>query len=613
MKSRGSLLLVILLLAFCYACFAQAPGDNKGREAVSSPRADSADTVTDKDNDVLQLGTAQETFQRALEHARNNELEEAIADCTEAIRLDPKNTEYLITRAKFYQETGSFDKGLEDADKILEAEPNELRARVMRGKLLELSGNSEKALIEFNIAVERNPTSVPALVERNAYFQRQRQRDMALADADRIIQLQPGSFLGYMVHGETQWTFGEREQSLNYRPWIPQPNSQVWQVYEDRSKTCMIKGDYIGAVEELETALKFAPDNATLHDLRGGLYFDMGEYEKALSYMERAVGLHPEAYSSKAILARILAECPDERIRNGKRATEYAAEALKLAPNDPRVWLACSSAAAENGNFEEAIKWQHRLIASPAVFADQRWECEERLAAYKEKKPFRDKQAVLMYIKVNEAIDANSKGNFDRAIALASEVIAINPKKTGARIARGFAYNQLKKYDQAITDLTVAIEEKPKEAEAYFYRSDAFYKTRNYAGAIEDLQMLETVSSDGMVDACNSLAWIFATCPEDQFRDGNKAAEYIDRALEGRPNDPGFWDTCAAVSAENDEFDNAIEWEQACLDSTDIPEALRRDFEKRLSLYQQHLPYREKPDTQLIEPAPSAALAEPKK
>jgi tetratricopeptide (TPR) repeat protein len=240
------------------------------------------------------------------------------------------------------------------------------------------------------------------------------------------------------------------------------------------------------------------------------------------------------------------------------------------------------------------------------VVADQHREIQERLEAYNERKPYRDKQAVLMYIKVKEAIDANANGHFDRAIALTSEVIAIDPKKTSARIARGFAYNQLKKYELGIADLTVAIEDKPKEAEAYFYRADAFYKTRNYARAIDDLQMLETLSSDRMVDASNGLAWIFAACPEDQFRDGDKAADYIDRALEERPNDPGFWDTCAAVLAENDEFENAIEWEQACLDSTEAPEAMRHDFEKRLSLYQQHLPYRDEPESASTEVADAA-------
>ena len=94
----------------------------------------------------------------------------------------------------------------------------------------------------------------------------------------------------------------------------------------------------------------------------------------------------------------------------------------------------------------------------------------------------------------------------------------------------------------------------------------------------------------------NGLAWICATCPDDHFRDSSKAADYVDRALERRPNDPLVWDTCAAVLAEDDEFDDAIEWETASIDSKEISEQLRRDFEKRLTLYQQHLPYRDEPE-----------------
>src|SRR5690242_8396074 len=165
MHSRGSLLLVILLLAFPNACFAQTPAENNepqttSSEGVSPPGAQSEKAVTGENNEVPQLSSGPELFRRALENARNNQLEEAIADCTEAIRLDPENTEYLIKRAEFYRDSENFDKGLTDADKILEGDPNDLRARVLRGRMFELSGNPDKALVEFNTAVERNPTSV---------------------------------------------------------------------------------------------------------------------------------------------------------------------------------------------------------------------------------------------------------------------------------------------------------------------------------------------------------------------------------------------------------------------------------------------------------------------
>ena len=55
---------------------------------------------------------AQEAFQRALEHEKNNELGKAIEDCTEALQLDPANLEYLTTRAESYGEMRNQDKAM---------------------------------------------------------------------------------------------------------------------------------------------------------------------------------------------------------------------------------------------------------------------------------------------------------------------------------------------------------------------------------------------------------------------------------------------------------------------------------------------------------------------
>ena len=140
MKGWAFLLLAILPLAFANLSFAQTPERNNQPEpeatlsdAASSPGLDSGEAVTKENNEVEPPSSAEEAFRRAVDHAGSNELEEAIADCTKAIRLDPENAEFLIKRAEFYRDSGKFDKGLEDADKILKADPNDLRARLLRG------------------------------------------------------------------------------------------------------------------------------------------------------------------------------------------------------------------------------------------------------------------------------------------------------------------------------------------------------------------------------------------------------------------------------------------------------------------------------------------------
>lgn len=560
---------------------------------------------------------AQEAFQRALEHEKNNELDKAIEDCTEAIQLDPANLDYLTTRAELYGEMRNQDKAMEDAAKILEKDLGNLRARLLRGKMFELSGDPQKALVEFNTAVEQNPTSWQALFERQSHFERQGDHDKALADGDRMIQLQPDIAAGYLSRSMSHAAVGEWQQAMQYSSQVIQQNQENWVAYMVRATSRAAQSDNAGAKEDFDVAAKLAPDNAIVLNARGAFYFVMGDYEKSLADLRKAVELQPRQYGFIASLADFLATCPDERLRNGEKAAQYANVALQLAPNAFEVWRACASAAAENGNFEEAVKWEERLLNAKGMSPDRKSETERRLETYKSGKPYRinvpPPDKLLVLDKIKDADQAIKNGNFDRGIALLSEAIATDTKDPVPYFGRGFAYGKEKKYDLAIRDFNTAIDLNPKDAEAYLYRAGLFERTRQNKKALDDLLKayeLDPESGNGMR---NNLAWFYATCPDEEVRSADKAADYIDRALELRPNEPAIWDTCAAVFAENGDFDDAVEWERAYLDRKDITEENRRDGEKRLSLYQQNQPYRQHKEDETNQAIVSTTPAQPGK
>jgi len=99
------------------------------------------------------------------------------------------------------------------------------------------------------------------------------------------------------------------------------------------------------------------------------------------------------------------------------------------------------------------------------------------------------------------------------------------------------------------------------------------------------------------------LAWLLATCPDPTIRDGAKATEYVERALQLAPDRWDIWDTRAAVFAENGEFENAVSWEERCLQRNDLSEEQQRRASERLSLYRSAKPYREEPKQAEIPPA----------
>jgi tetratricopeptide (TPR) repeat protein len=569
------------------------PSEQTGESGMEEITESASEAFADESEPTT---PAEEAFQRALEHEKKNELDEAIADCTEAIRSDPGNAMYLISRAEFYGEIREYDKASEDAAKVLETDPSNLRARLLRGKMLDRSGDPEKALIEFNTAVEQNPTSVQALSDRQNYFDRNNQHDKALADGNRIIQLEPQTLAGYLAQANSHAASGEYDQAMNYASGMIQRNSDSPIGYVTRATTRADRGDIEGAKKDLDRAVELSPDNPFALSARSVIYFETGEYEKSLADLDKAAALEPGEYSFKAQLADYLATCPDDRMRNGEKAAQLATEAFELAPNDPIVWLACAAAAVETGKLDEAIKWQERVTTSPTLPSNLRYENQQRLATYKAGTAYRQNipppNRELLTNKVKEADGAIKNHNYDRAIGVLSDAIAADPSDWVPYFGRGFVYSRQKNYDVALADLNVAIVLKPENLDSYEERGFVFRNLGQYDNALEDFRKVEEGDKNDKRSVRNNLAWLLATCPDDRIRDTGKAAEYVDDALQFHPDNASVWDTCAAVFAAMGDFEDAVEWEQAYLDRQDLSDDQRSGGEHRLILYKEHQPFR---------------------
>jgi tetratricopeptide (TPR) repeat protein len=93
--------------------------------------------------------------------------------------------------------------------------------------------------------------------------------------------------------------------------------------------------------------------------------------------------------------------------------------------------------------------------------------------------------------------------------------------------------------------------------------------------------------------ALNSLAWLRATCPEAEIRNGKEAVELALKACElSEWKDWAIIDTLAAAYAEQGDFDRAIKYQKQVLQIRKFAS----DYDKirqHLALYEQHTPYRD--------------------
>ena len=127
-------------------------------------------------------------------------------------------------------------------------------------------------------------------------------------------------------------------------------------------------------------------------------------------------------------------------------------------------------------------------------------------------------------------------------------------------------------------------------------RAEIFNKKGDYEKELEDLNQamaLNPKSSFGF----NGAAWLYATCPKDEIRNGAKALELANKACDlSNWKDFNVIDTLAAAEAENGKFDDAMKHQQQAISSAQkakTDEKTLAGMRARLALYQQQKPYRD--------------------
>jgi tetratricopeptide (TPR) repeat protein len=111
---------------------------------------------------------------------------------------------------------------------------------------------------------------------------------------------------------------------------------------------------------------------------------------------------------------------------------------------------------------------------------------------------------------------------------------------------------------------------------------------------VSDLQ--KAIKGNGydaqVTQARNGLAWLLATCPKSEFRDGKQAVELARRACELTQYKVwAYVDTLAAAYAETGNFKEAVAWQKKALESSKS-DAEKSSLKERLQLYEAGKPYR---------------------
>jgi tetratricopeptide (TPR) repeat protein len=194
---------------------------------------------------------------------------------------------------------------------------------------------------------------------------------------------------------------------------------------------------------------------------------------------------------------------------------------------------------------------------------------------------------------IGRGITADVLGKHDDAIADFDEAVRLNPKEPTVFNNRGIAWGNKGDLDKSIQDFDAALRLDPKYAPALNNRGICRKDKQDFAGARKDYDA--AVRLEPRNPRClENKAWLLATCPDPQFRDGKQAVELARTACElddGRY--PSQFAILAAAYAEAGQFEEAVRWQKKALADAAFVRVHGELARRQLKLYQNKKPFRE--------------------
>ena len=161
------------------------------------------------------------------------------------VKASPEDVRPYINRGEAYDEAGQIDKAIAEFNEALKLDPKNAEVINDRGLAFWHKGDIVKALADFNLAIEINPLIAVVYNNRGLLYGKDKgEFNLAIADFTKAIEIDPKFIDAYLSRGIAYSFKHEYDKAIADYNKALEINSNVGDVYFNRAAAYFYKGDY---------------------------------------------------------------------------------------------------------------------------------------------------------------------------------------------------------------------------------------------------------------------------------------------------------------------------------------------------------------------------------
>jgi len=372
------------------------------------------------------------------------------------------------------------------------------------------------------------------------------------------------------------------------------------------------QGDLERAVSHYKKVLQIDPNYPAANHNLGLIFMEQGKHDQAAEHFEKEIHIKPNYprihTSAHYNLGMILMQQ-----RDLDAAKVHYKKILRINPNYADAYYHLGNILAQQGNMAQAKLYYEQTLRIEPDYAGAYYHLGNILMEQRNMTQAKLYYEQALRIEPN-CVDAHNslgiifanQGNTERAKAEFEHEIRINPNHIEAHYNLGNIFLAQGDLTQAAAEYECAIGIEPgrtkSNLEAYINSHINLGVVLTQQGrpdkAMAYYEKVIVIDPNNTI-AMNNLAWLLATYPDDNFRNGKRAVELAERACNITDYKiPKLLDTLAAAYAEEKRFTEAIETATKSLDLAALqknPAAQIRQIRFRLEQYQTGKPFHQQP------------------